>query len=257
VSDDISPESAPESPASPSESVPAEQTEAATTSEPAPVEAPTEPAVPVPPAAAAAAPVAAAAAAAPTPPPAAASPVEPAPTMVAPAPPPTAPPGRKGVFVPLWVGALVLVLAVAALAFGIGRWTADDSQNASSVTANNGGIVPQLPNGNNGGVVPQNPNGNNGGNGSTTPSTTAFLGVGVDTGTNGVTITTVGDGSPAANAGLKQGDVITAIDNTTVTTPTALRSAIQSHKPGDSVTVHYTRNGTATTVKVTLGSQSQ
>jgi S1-C subfamily serine protease len=174
--------------------------------------------------------------------------------MVAPAPAPAAPAARKGVFVPLWVGALLVVLAVAALAFGIGRWTADDSQNASSVTANNGGIVPQLPNRGNGGVVPQTPNG---GNGSTTPSTTAFLGVGVDTGTNGVTITTVGDGSPAAGAGLKQGDVITAIDGTTVTTPTALRSAIQSHKPGDSVTVHYTRNGTTATVKVTLGSQSQ
>ena len=175
----------------------------------------------------------------------------------APAPSPATPAARKGVFVPLWAGALVVVLAVAALAFGVGRWTADDSQNASSVTATNGGIVPQTPNGNNGGVVPQTPNGNSNGNGSTTPSTTAFLGVGVDTGTNGVTVTQVGDGSPAASAGLKAGDVITAIDDTTVTTPTALRSVIQSHKPGDSVTVHYTRNGTATTVKVTLGSQSQ
>jgi membrane-associated protease RseP (regulator of RpoE activity) len=156
------------------------------------------------------------------------------------------------VFVPAWVGALVLVLAVAALGFGVGRWTADDEGHRESASADSGAIVPRLPRN-----LPNNGNGNNGG-GQTTPSTgTAFLGVGTQNATGGVGIATVGANTPAARAGLKEGDIITAIDDTSVTTSTALRAAIQAHKPGDSVTIHYTRNGTAATVKVTLGSQSQ
>ena len=168
-------------------------------------------------------------------------------------------PHRRGVFVPVWVGAVILVLAVAALGFGIGRWTADDSTNRSTAIANNGGIVPQLPSGNG-----RNGNGNNGNNGNRnnggsnqTPSTgTAFLGVATQNATGGVEVVTVGTSTPAASAGLKEGDVITAIDNTSVTTTTALRAAIQSHTVGDTVTIHYTRNGQASTVKVTLGTHS-
>ena len=171
-------------------------------------------------------------------------------------------PARKGVFVPAWAGAIVLVLVVAAIGFGVGRWTADDSTSNSAAIANNGGIVPQLPigNGNNGNG--NTGNGNNGGQTTpqtpTTPATgTAFLGVATQNGTDGVQVITVGANSPAAKAGLKEGDVITAIDNTSITTTTALRSAIQSHQSGDTVTVHYTRDGQATTVKVTLSTQSQ
>jgi membrane-associated protease RseP (regulator of RpoE activity) len=183
-------------------------------------------------------------------------PVAPAPDPVPVAPEPVAvasEPKRKGVFVPVWVGAVILVLAVAAAGFGIGRWTADDSTSNSTAIANNGGIVPQLPNGNNGNsggqTTPQTP---------TTPTTgTAFLGVGTQNATGGVTIISIGANSPASKAGLKEGDVITAIDNTSVTTTTALRAAIQSHDPGDTVTVHYTRDGQAAAVKVALATQSQ
>jgi membrane-associated protease RseP (regulator of RpoE activity) len=165
-------------------------------------------------------------------------------------------PKRKGVFVPVWVGAVILVLAVAAGGFGIGRWTADDSSNRSTAIANNGGIVPQLPSGN-----ANTGNGNSGSGNQTTPTTpstgTAFLGVASQNGTDGVTILSVGANTPASKAGLQQGDVINAIDNTSVTTTTALRAAIQSHTVGDTVTIHYTRNGQASTVKVTLGTQSQ
>jgi len=170
-----------------------------------------------------------------------------------------APSTRKGIFVPAWAGAIVLVLVVAAAGFGIGRWTADDSSTNSTAIANNGGIVPQFPNGNGNG----NPNGNGNGNsgGQTTPQTpatgTAFLGVGPQAANGGVEIASIGANSPAAKAGLQEGDVITAIDDTSITTETGLRAAIQSHDPGDSVTVHYTRDGKAATVKVTLGTQSQ
>ena len=167
-----------------------------------------------------------------------------------------APSTRKGIFVPAWAGAIVLVLVVAAVGFGIGRWTADDSSTNSTAIANNGGVVPQFPNGNG-----NNGNGNGNSGGRTTPQTpstgTAFLGVGPQATNGGVEIASIGANSPAARAGLQEGDVITAIDDTSITTETALRAAIQSHDPGDSVTVHYTRNGNAATVKVTLGTQSQ
>lgn len=167
-----------------------------------------------------------------------------------------APSTRKGIFVPAWAGAIVLVLVVAAVGFGIGRWTADDSSTNSTAIANNGGVVPQFPNGNG-----NNGNGNGNSGGQTTPQTpstgTAFLGVGPQATNGGVEIASIGANSPAARAGLQEGDVITAIDDTSITTETALRAAIQSHDPGDSVTVHYTRDGTAATVKVTLGTQSQ
>ena len=64
-------------------------------------------------------------------------------------------------------------------------------------------------------------------------------------------------GSPAAKAGLKQGDVITAIDGTNVTTPDcgAHRGAGQVERRPDHVT--YTRDGESNTVKVTLTSRSR
>ena len=210
--------------------------------------------------------------------PAATAPVADVPTVetatpdAPPVPPPVAPPvaasepKRKGVFVPLWAGAILLVLVVAAAGFGVGRWTADDSKrdNESTSIADNGGIVPRLPtgNGNGNGNSGSGNNGNRGGQ--TTPQTpntpatgAAFLGVATQNATGGVEVVTVGANSPASKAGLKQGDVITAIDNTSVTTTTALRAAILSHQSGDTVTVRYTRDGQATTVKVALATQSQ
>ena len=79
--------------------------------------------------------------------------------------------------------------------------------------------------------------------------------MGVQAADNGVEVTEVASGSPAADAGLKTGDVITAIDDTKVATPLALRSAVQEHSSGDQITVTYTRDGTSSTAKVTLTSQ--
>ncbi|MFL6101266.1 MAG: S1C family serine protease [Actinomycetales bacterium] len=67
----------------------------------------------------------------------------------------------------------------------------------------------------------------------------AFLGVALanDTGT---TIAGVVDGGAAAAAGLRAGDRITAVDGSTVSTASALRSAIGDHSPGDQVRVSWT-----------------
>ena len=72
-------------------------------------------------------------------------------------------------------------------------------------------------------------------------------------GTGGVRITEVRPDTPADKAGLQAGDVVTAIDGTSMTSAPALQSAIDAKKPGDQITVTYTRNGSEKTVKVTLG----
>jgi S1-C subfamily serine protease len=62
-------------------------------------------------------------------------------------------------------------------------------------------------------------------------------------------------GGPADRAGLVAGDVITAIDGRTVTTPTVITSVLQTKKPGMRVTIRYVDQvGTAHSVAVELGS---
>jgi putative serine protease PepD len=84
----------------------------------------------------------------------------------------------------------------------------------------------------------------------------AYLGVSIaDAAAGGVTVEQVQSGTPAASAGLQAGDVITAVGGTSVADSAALGSAIDAHKPGDKVTVTFTRNGTSKTVTVTLGTR--
>jgi putative serine protease PepD len=84
----------------------------------------------------------------------------------------------------------------------------------------------------------------------------ALLGVNVKTATNGVGIAQVEKGSGADSAGLKVGDVITAVGGTSVTTAEHLRAVIASHAPGDKLSLSVLRNGKTSTVTVTLGSRS-
>ena len=83
----------------------------------------------------------------------------------------------------------------------------------------------------------------------------AYLGVAVETNGNAVRIGQVRPGTPAADAGLRAGDVITAVDGTKVTSGDALTSLIGAKKPGDTVSVTYTRAGESHTVDVTLGTR--
>jgi putative serine protease PepD len=84
----------------------------------------------------------------------------------------------------------------------------------------------------------------------------ALLGVTpADTG-NGVRIATVKNGSAADDAGLKQGDLITAVGSTQITSSTQIRTIIAGHQPGDALTLTIRRDGSTKTVHVTLGSRS-
>jgi putative serine protease PepD len=85
----------------------------------------------------------------------------------------------------------------------------------------------------------------------------ALLGVSVKTASSGgVTVSAVSAGSGAASAGLKAGDVITAVDGTKVATAEKLRAIIAGDKPGDKITLTITRNGSSQTLTATLGSKT-
>jgi hypothetical protein len=115
-----------------------------------------------------------------------------------------------------------------------------------------GGGTQQLP-------IPGGGSGSGSGQGQvpSTPSTSgAFLGVATQQGTGGVSITQVAAGSAAEKAGLQVGDVITAFNGRSITTPTALASAVANLQPGDKVSIEVDRNGTTDTISVTLGSRS-
>jgi S1-C subfamily serine protease len=108
----------------------------------------------------------------------------------------------------------------------------------------------------------------------------AYLGVGVATLSQsvadelglpaGVMVTEVREGTPAAEAGLRAatgstmvdgqsfptgGDVITEVDGTAVTDGSELQSAIDAKRPGDAVTITLTRDGSGSTVEVSLGTR--
>ena len=85
----------------------------------------------------------------------------------------------------------------------------------------------------------------------------ALLGVSTQAAPNGagVAVVNINDGSAAADAGLRAGDVITSIDDVAIATPDSLATVIAEHQPGDQVDVTYDRNGTSKTVTVTLGAR--
>jgi putative serine protease PepD len=72
----------------------------------------------------------------------------------------------------------------------------------------------------------------------------------------GAQIAQVTSGSAADKAGLKTGDVVTAIGSRKVSDTDGLVAAVRSHSPGESVTVTYQRGGKTSTVTAKLSSSS-
>jgi len=77
-----------------------------------------------------------------------------------------------------------------------------------------------------------------------------------DTGATGAQIQEAGEGSAAAEAGLRPGDVITRIDDHPVTGSDALIATVRAYRPGDKVEVTYVRDGSTDTTTLTLGSDA-
>jgi len=91
--------------------------------------------------------------------------------------------------------------------------------------------------------------------GTVTNTDRGYLGVQVGTTTSGgVLVIQVEQGGPAAAAGIKAGDVITAVNGTATPDPTTLSDVIAGLKPGQTAGVTVTRpDRTTQTVKITLG----
>lgn len=69
---------------------------------------------------------------------------------------------------------------------------------------------------------------------------------------SGIRVDRVLEGLPSAKAGLRVGDVITAIDGKKPVDQDALRKTLREKKPGDTITLQIVRKGGEETVKVEL-----
>jgi putative serine protease PepD len=84
----------------------------------------------------------------------------------------------------------------------------------------------------------------------------AYLGVVTsDAGGGGARIRSLASGGPAAKAGLKPGDVITAFDGRKISAPADLSSAVDRRQPGDAATVVVRRGAATQTLTATLGNR--
>jgi putative serine protease PepD len=85
----------------------------------------------------------------------------------------------------------------------------------------------------------------------------AYLGVATEdaSGVTGASLTEVRAGTPAARAGLRSGDVVTTFDGESVGSADELRRLVDGKSPGDRVELTVRRNGSTTTVNVTLGTR--
>ena len=71
-------------------------------------------------------------------------------------------------------------------------------------------------------------------------------------GTHGALIASVTKGLPAYKAGLKEGDVITAINGTAINSDSAMRRFVGETKPGTQIRISYLRDGKRSEVTLTV-----
>jgi serine protease Do len=69
----------------------------------------------------------------------------------------------------------------------------------------------------------------------------------------GVYVTDVSNNSPASDAGLQQGDIITKIGDVTLDETHAYVNTLFTFKPGDQITLDVIRNGKDVPIQITLG----
>jgi putative serine protease PepD len=85
----------------------------------------------------------------------------------------------------------------------------------------------------------------------------AFLGVEARDGHGGAVIGRVETGGPAAEAGLRRGDVIVSLDGERIGSADALTEAVASHKPGQTASLGYERGGVSHTARVELAARPE
>ena len=80
----------------------------------------------------------------------------------------------------------------------------------------------------------------------------ARYGINIEANTIGAVVIQTQDNSPASDAKLKTGDIITKIEEYEVSSVAKLKYYLYKYKPGDKVTLTYIRNGKTQTVSVKL-----
>ena len=84
----------------------------------------------------------------------------------------------------------------------------------------------------------------------------AYVGVELSSATaGGARVTSVQPTSPGAQAGLQAGDLITAVNGKTVITTDQFIATVDTHAPGQTVTLTIKRDGQTQTIKVKLGTR--
>ncbi|MCW2963762.1 MAG: hypothetical protein JWO17_1014 [Actinomycetia bacterium] len=85
----------------------------------------------------------------------------------------------------------------------------------------------------------------------------AYLGVATtqSTSATGAAVGSVTAGGPAADAGLKAGDIVAAVDGKKITGTSDLVAAIAAHAPGDRIGLTVSRGSNTLTLNATLGTQ--
>ena len=85
----------------------------------------------------------------------------------------------------------------------------------------------------------------------------AYLGVATDDTSDGsgARISEVRSGTPAAEAGLENGDVVTRVGDEAITTADELRRAVDARQPGDRVELTVRRDGKTQTIDASLGTR--
>jgi len=169
---------------------------------------------------------------------------------------------------PMWVVVTAVAVAVGLVSFlagwAIGRADDGDERPTAGFSVRGpGGGMPgpfdrrmpgdgEMPGGG-GHEMPRMPfgGGPNGGGGST-QAPGVVLGVMVREADSGVAVVRVVAGSPADDAGLEAGDVITQVDGDEIDDAASLRDAIGSHDAGDEVEITVSRDGETKTVTAEL-----
>jgi hypothetical protein len=165
------------------------------------------------------------------------------------------PPSRSShVSLPKWLVFGVAALLLLAVGFGAG-WLAHGDDDDRAVIS--GRFPSTLPFGGDDGSdpfpdFPREGGGYLGVRMDTTPDDDGQGDDGEQADDDGVRIAAVSSDSPAEEAGLRAGDVITEVDDESVDTPVELASEIRSRDPGDEVTIGYERDGDERSVDVTL-----
>jgi putative serine protease PepD len=83
----------------------------------------------------------------------------------------------------------------------------------------------------------------------------AYLGIGFPQGSDEPVVARIEPGGPAAGSDLQQGDRITAVDGREIEDSGDVASAIDDHKPGETVELTVRRDGEQRTIDVELGTR--